>query len=384
MTTNEKEAEKQEKEREARQKELEKKHEKKKFYLNKSSAKTYTCSLDGKQYMIYKIVRGELDPFADEDDDSKGDGGWVSSEANLSQKGKCWIKGGAVVCGNARVSGDARVDGKAEVSGAARICEDAIVTSNAKIGEHAFVGGEAFVSESTVKGRSRVFGQVMGGAIVEDSAEVGCNGVVSGKFQVKDFALVRGTLQAPDRGSFVVGGASVVLGDVAVKQSCRIEGCAIIKEEGKFNTSMQKGMKLSGCAIIGGSVDDSTVGGLTILEKGGSIKKSTVEGVGTAEGQLNNTTITGASVLKGDIEGGNISGAVYSEGNMTGGEISGSVYSLGEAKSLTVSGNLNATASVDSGNVETNCVADKAGESPSEGNEVTSAKKKLEEAGIEG
>lgn len=360
-----------------------KKAEKRKFYLNKSSAKTYTCALDGKQYTIYKIVRGESDELVTWDERERlnkeeGDGGWVSSEANLSQKGKCWIREGAVVCGNARVSGNAKIDRKAVVSGSARVCEDATVGMNAEVGEHAFVGGRAFIQEATVKGRSRVFGTVTKGATIQDSAEVGCDGHVEGKWQIKDFALVRGKLKAKEDGVFVVGGASVVLGEVSASKDCNITGCVIIKEDGSFKTMIRKKMELSECAIIGGSVEDSTVGGLTWVEGGGNVLKSTMTCTGTAEGNVKNATITGATVTRGDVEGGNISGVVYLVGNVKGGEISGAVYSTGSISNTTVTGSLNATASVDGGNVDSNCVADKAGESPSGGNEVVSAKKKLQ------
>lgn len=47
---------------------------------------------------ISRIADGEL-------------GGWLESEANLSQEGDAWVYGNAQVYGNARVSGNARVYG---------------------------------------------------------------------------------------------------------------------------------------------------------------------------------------------------------------------------------------------------------------------------------
>nr|DAP72501.1 MAG TPA: Putative transferase, nesg, ydcK, Structural Genomics.38A [Caudoviricetes sp.] len=48
-------------------------------------------------------------------------GGWVESEANLSQDGDSWVSGDAYVYGDACVSGNARVSGYARVSDDARL-----------------------------------------------------------------------------------------------------------------------------------------------------------------------------------------------------------------------------------------------------------------------
>ena len=62
----------------------------------------------------------------------KGDlGGWIESESNLSQDGKCWVSGNAKVYGDAKVSGDARVGGNAEVCGNAEVGGDAHIATNA-------------------------------------------------------------------------------------------------------------------------------------------------------------------------------------------------------------------------------------------------------------
>ena len=54
-------------------------------------------------------------------------GGYVESEANLSQEGECWVDGqarvynGAYVCNNARVGSDAKVYGNTAVKDQASI-----------------------------------------------------------------------------------------------------------------------------------------------------------------------------------------------------------------------------------------------------------------------
>ena len=57
-------------------------------------------------------------------------GGWISSEANLSQvSGDAWVSGDAQVSGDARVYGTARVYGNAWVSGKARVSKPIVVAT---------------------------------------------------------------------------------------------------------------------------------------------------------------------------------------------------------------------------------------------------------------
>ena len=74
-------------------------------------------------------------------------GGWVESEDNLSQKGKCWVSGNAKVYGGAKVYEDASVMGQAlvfdnaKVYGGAAIYEDAEIFGDAKVHGTAHVYG---------------------------------------------------------------------------------------------------------------------------------------------------------------------------------------------------------------------------------------------------
>ena len=66
-------------------------------------------------------------------------GGWIESEDNLSQKGKCWVSKNAKVYGGAKVYEDAIVTDRAlvfdnaKVYGGAVICEDAEIFDDAKV-----------------------------------------------------------------------------------------------------------------------------------------------------------------------------------------------------------------------------------------------------------
>ena len=60
-------------------------------------------------------------------------GGWIESEDNLSQEGRCWVHGNSKVYGNAEVSGNVKVYGNAEVFGNAKVYDNAEVFGNAKV-----------------------------------------------------------------------------------------------------------------------------------------------------------------------------------------------------------------------------------------------------------
>lgn len=69
-------------------------------------------------------------------------GGWIKSEANLSQEGSCWVGAEAMVGGDAFVH------------------EDALVTGHARVFGRAIVGGHALVSDySLATDRAVVMGQ---------------------------------------------------------------------------------------------------------------------------------------------------------------------------------------------------------------------------------
>jgi len=100
-------------------------------------------------------------------------GGWVESEANLSDN--AWVSGNARVFDNARVFGDAWVFANAwvfdnaQVFDNARVFGDARVSDNARVFGDAQVFGDAWVfGDARVSDNARVFGdaQVFGDAWV--------------------------------------------------------------------------------------------------------------------------------------------------------------------------------------------------------------------------
>lgn len=86
-------------------------------------------------------------------------GGWIESEANLSQEGDAWVFDNATVFGNAFVSGDALVFGNALVYGGAMVYGDARVSGDARVCGDAMVCGHARVfGDALVSGKARVYG----------------------------------------------------------------------------------------------------------------------------------------------------------------------------------------------------------------------------------
>lgn len=111
-------------------------------------------------------------------------GGFVQSEENLSQNGKCWIydeacamhksivADDATLKDNATISGAAVVQGKAEISWHAKLTEYAIVSDCARVSGYSIVSGKGQVcGHSFLGGHSGVFdnAKVKDRAAVEDS-----------------------------------------------------------------------------------------------------------------------------------------------------------------------------------------------------------------------
>lgn len=108
-------------------------------------------------------------------------GGYIASEANLSQDGLAWVADGATVAGFAQVSGNARVTGHAKLVDRAKVYGDALVTGmtviagQAKVYESATVSGKAHVEDSAkVHGQAKVSGRatVGGQAELEGDSQV--------------------------------------------------------------------------------------------------------------------------------------------------------------------------------------------------------------------
>ena len=303
-------------------------------------------------------------------------GGWVSSEANLANNGSAWVGDNSVVCGHARVSGNATVTGNCEISGNAKISGNAQVSGNTSVSRNAHISGEAKVNSKNkkikIKGAVKVFGIVEDEVTLEDFAEIKKTGKVKDKATVKGHAVVFGTVG----GTAKVSGASVIRGEV---KGGEVKNCVIVNGNAKVDGDAF----VSDAAVVDGHVSGGEVCGATFVAENASVKDAAIDGACDVNGEVKSAEVVGTVhvAVGGAMNGGEVYGAMYMGGQFNG-KVYGAVNAKAQVDSVTVSGNMNATASISGGTVSGNCVADKAGEKPSGGNEVTSIKPKMEQAGL--
>ena len=114
-------------------------------------------------------------------------GGFIESEANLSQEGDCWVAENAAVYDNSKVMDNAWVEGSARIYGNSIICENCSIK------------GSPIIISSEIRGNSRVAGE----ALINYSSLYNCASVmgnaelsyvrVFGLSTIKDFATVTNT-----------------------------------------------------------------------------------------------------------------------------------------------------------------------------------------------
>ena len=149
-------------------------------------------------------------------------GGWIETEANLSQKDDCWVRNEAKVYENAKVYHDALVCNDALIHGHARIYGDARINDYAEVFESAEIYAHADVYHSA---------KVYGDAKVAGYANVGFSVKIYGYAEISGNVRIGGNAE-------VYEGATLC-DNVAVYGNARISGCVVI----------------SGRAEIGGDVE---------------------------------------------------------------------------------------------------------------------------------
>lgn len=155
------------------------------------------------EYIIFRgIELHRIEALKDFSDVKIGDkGGYVASENNLSQIGKCWVYDNAKVFENAMVSDNARVYENAFVHGDSKIREDAGVLGNAEI-----YGNAKIYDNATVYGDTLVYDNaiVCGNASVYDNAEVCGNAFVSGHVNIHGAASICGNAKILNQTDYIV------------------------------------------------------------------------------------------------------------------------------------------------------------------------------------
>ena len=161
-------------------------------------------------------------------------GGWIESEKNLSQSGKCFVYGNAKVYGNATIHGNAEVYGNAEAYGNAIIYgSNVVVYGNAKVCDNAKVYGNAKVYDNVV---------ICDNAKVYDNAEVYDNVVVCDNAKVYGNAEVLGDVIVCGEDEIENGHIQVSYKDVQTykNKSSRTVTALLTNDGWRFNVGCQK------------------------------------------------------------------------------------------------------------------------------------------------
>lgn len=155
------------------------------------------------------------------DDVVEGDlGGYIEKEANLSQKGECWVYDEAEVYEDAVVAGDASVCHGAKVSGYAVIADTAYVSDSARVYGYAKVCGNADVFGSC---------RICSNAVVDGEAFLDGEVFVGGDTKITDNARIEGRVEFK-------GFDNVVERDALVTVDCCFNGKAHLTQETDYMT----------------------------------------------------------------------------------------------------------------------------------------------------
>lgn len=132
--------------------------------------------------MRYKLIKDEfklvydrelhpIEAMEDCGEIRKGDrGGWIESESNLSQDGKCWIFPDSCVYDSARVTEDAWVKGESYVYDYAKISGKSVVMTS-DVSYHSTIEN-AVVIDSDISGHAKIFGGVIRNSDISDHVEI--------------------------------------------------------------------------------------------------------------------------------------------------------------------------------------------------------------------
>ena len=142
-------------------------------------------------------------------------GGYVESEANLSQEGSCWLFDDACAYEDARVEGEACLYDQATLRGKAKLLENAILR------DHAVAEGEAIIR---------------GWSSLQQQASVTGHAVLEGKVQLEDFVHVGGNayLKGDPIAYLWLTGNTMILGDTFIHGYGTLAQRDAIFEEGSF------------------------------------------------------------------------------------------------------------------------------------------------------
>ena len=161
-------------------------------------------------------------------------GGRIESEANLSQKGMCWVSEDSVVCEDARVYGDAAIIEGSLIKGNSRIYGKSMV-SGTYVKDLANISGLTYISKSHITDSTRVGGH--------SSIR---NALIGGRSRICGYAKIKSGTENGRLASIIdtrVGDDAIIEGSVCIYGSN-------IKDSVKIISSiMFSGIRLYNCDI---------------------------------------------------------------------------------------------------------------------------------------
>lgn len=185
-------------------------------------------------------------------------GGYIQSEANLSQDGNCWVYDDAIVSGNARVVDNAVIKDKATVDHNAIVKNNAIVKDFATIKLNATVAGNATVSDHAVVSYDALcdmYANVSDNAHIWHNAHVSGHARISGKALILDKATIKDHATITDNAS--VANNAIVCGQALVKDKAMVLHYSVIGDDATvLNDSVITSMaEIVGDAVIAKNTD---------------------------------------------------------------------------------------------------------------------------------
>ncbi len=148
-------------------------------------------------------------------------GGYVESEANLSQEGKSWLYDDACAYEEARVEGEAKLWGYATLRGKAKLFEKANLWGQAIVQGEAKVGGTSFLDEHVVVGGKAILkGNVslseevhVGGEAHLEGDDPSLSLWIEGKTMILGNTIMKGYGTFPDKDAILEAGTFRIEGD---------------------------------------------------------------------------------------------------------------------------------------------------------------------------
>ncbi len=201
-------------------------------------------------------------------------GGWIESEANLSQDGDCWVYATAMVYDDARVCDNASIKDNSRICGQAVVKDNARIVRKCMITDQAIVEDDTKVCDSHVHGHAKICGNAyLSRTQIDNYCEIGghsvcCDCSIFDYAKVYDNAYIKGKYYNT---RFLNDVRCKIYGYAHVHQNATITDCAHIYENAHVGgtTKIQNNAKIHGNAHVCDNAickDDADVSGFSLID----------------------------------------------------------------------------------------------------------------------